>query len=159
MDDRSDTLWSPRLGPVPGVIRVVIEVPRGGFIKRRSDGSFDFISPLPCPYNYGSLIGTRASDGEPVDALVLGPPLRHGDEVEVTVRAAIGFVDAGVFDPKVICADHPLTRQERRKVARFFRRYALFKRGINALRTEPGSMGGRTVSTGWLPLETARRPY
>lgn len=157
MDDPTDTLWSPRLGAVPEVIRVVIEVPRGGFVKRRADGSVDFVSPFPCPYNYGSIVGTRAADGEPVDAIVLGPPLRHGQEVETTVRAAIGFVDAGVFDPKVVCAEHPLTRQERRQVARFFRRYALFKRGIHALRAKPGCMVGRTVSAGWLPLETAHR--
>jgi inorganic pyrophosphatase len=35
-------------------VDVVIEVPRGSFIKRGSTGHVDFISPLPCPFNYGS---------------------------------------------------------------------------------------------------------
>jgi inorganic pyrophosphatase len=135
---------------------VVVEVPRGGFIKRKSDGAVDFVSPFPCPYNYGSILDTSAPDGEPVDAIVLGPAVPVGTEIDGTVRAAIGFVDGGVFDPKVVCASHPLTGPERRKVARFFRIYALFKRGIHAMRTEDGMMVGRTVSTGWLPLESAR---
>ncbi|MDH3832481.1 MAG: hypothetical protein OEU48_12475, partial [Gammaproteobacteria bacterium] len=34
---------------------VIIEIPRGSFLKRGSSGELDFISPLPCPYNYGSV--------------------------------------------------------------------------------------------------------
>ena len=39
----------------PPEVEVVIEVPRGSFLKRGSTGQIDFISPLPCPYNYGSV--------------------------------------------------------------------------------------------------------
>jgi inorganic pyrophosphatase len=41
--------------PEPPEVEVVIEVPRGSFLKRRSTGHIDFISPLPCPFNYGSV--------------------------------------------------------------------------------------------------------
>jgi inorganic pyrophosphatase len=41
--------------PGPPEIEVVIEVPRGSFLKRGSTGHVDFISPLPCPFNYGSV--------------------------------------------------------------------------------------------------------
>ena len=39
----------------PPEAEVVIEVPRGGFLKRGSSGSIDFVSPLPCPFNYGAV--------------------------------------------------------------------------------------------------------
>ena len=45
---------SGRAAPGPE-LEVVIEVPRGSFVKRGSSGSVDFISPLPCPFNYGAV--------------------------------------------------------------------------------------------------------
>ena len=39
----------------PPEIEVVIEIPRGSFLKRGSTGHIDFVSPLPCPFNYGSV--------------------------------------------------------------------------------------------------------
>ena len=30
-------------------LEVVIEIPRGSFLKRGSTGHIDFVSPLPCP--------------------------------------------------------------------------------------------------------------
>ena len=38
----------------PPELEVVIEIPRGSFLKRGSSGRIDFVSPLPCPFNYGS---------------------------------------------------------------------------------------------------------
>ena len=40
---------------VPPEVEVVIEIPRGSFLKRGSTGHVDFVSPLPCPFNYGSV--------------------------------------------------------------------------------------------------------
>jgi hypothetical protein len=48
--------------------RVSIEVPRWGFVKRRADGGVDFVSPIPCPYNYGSILGLVAPDLVPLAA-------------------------------------------------------------------------------------------
>ncbi|MEM6992102.1 MAG: inorganic diphosphatase [Myxococcota bacterium] len=125
--------------------RVVIEVPRGGFIKRKGDGRVDFVSPLPCPYNYGSIPGVVASDGDELDALVLGPRLRAGTVIVVPVRDVVRFVDAGVEDPKVVCSAEPLTHAQRRGVERFFTVYAWFKRGL--LRARGGS--DPTFFDGW----------
>jgi len=36
-------------------LEVLIEVPRGSFLKRGSTGSIDFVSPMTCPFNYGSV--------------------------------------------------------------------------------------------------------
>jgi inorganic pyrophosphatase len=74
---------------------VVIEVPRGSFLKRGSTGRLDFVSPLPCPYNYGSVPQYLGLEGDLLDALVLGPPLaarhaRPGERPGVRSRCAIG---------------------------------------------------------------------
>jgi inorganic pyrophosphatase len=126
--------------------RVMIEVPRGGFVKRRPDGSTDFIAPLPCPYNYGSVLDTIAPDGDPLDALVLGPRLQRGEIVAMPVRAVMGFVDGGVLDPKLVCSAGPLTDKERIGIERFFRIYARFKRVVNLMR----GAGRPTKVDGWL---------
>jgi hypothetical protein len=39
----------------PPEVEVLIEIPRGSFVKRGSTGHVDFVSPLPCPFNYGSV--------------------------------------------------------------------------------------------------------
>ena len=36
-------------------LEIVIEVPRGSFLKRGLTGRIDFVSPLPCPFNYGAV--------------------------------------------------------------------------------------------------------
>jgi hypothetical protein len=33
------------------IVKVVIEVPRGSFLKRGWSGKVDFVSPCPCPFN------------------------------------------------------------------------------------------------------------
>jgi hypothetical protein len=52
--DGSPSIANPRVAraALGSALDVVIEVPRGSFVKRGSSGSIDFISPLPCPFNY-----------------------------------------------------------------------------------------------------------
>jgi inorganic pyrophosphatase len=126
-----------------------IEVPRLGLVKRRGDGRVDFVSPVPCPYNYGSVVGTLAPDGDPCDAVVLGPRLPAGTVRRVPLRGAVGFVDAGTADPKLVCADAPLTPSERRGLLRFFRVYAVLKGLLNAARGRRGA----TRCLGWRSVE------
>jgi inorganic pyrophosphatase len=135
---------------LPARVAVIIEVPRGGVVKRRGDGSLDFVSPLPSPFNYGSVPGTLAPDGDPLDALVLGPRLRAGSRVEVEVLAVLGFVDRGLLDPKLVCGPPPLQASQRRAVERFFWIYERLKRGLQRLRGQPE----RTEVLGWLPFTT-----
>lgn len=135
------------LVPKEHSVDVVIEVPRMGFVKRRDDGSLDFISPLPCPFNYGSVPGTISGDGDPLDAVVLGPRLPRGARVRARVLACVSFVDAGQDDPKWICTPtgdrlHPA---DRRRVVRFFSCYALAKRALNRLRGKQGTTAYRGI--------------
>jgi inorganic pyrophosphatase len=125
---------------------VVIDVPRGSFLKRSDDGSVDFVSPVPAPFNYGHIPGTLADDGEGIDAVVLGPRLQRGTTLTISVQERIGFLDAGVSDPKWVCSPRPLNDAERRYVERFFRHYALAKRLINWVRGRKGP----TRYLGWL---------
>lgn len=128
------------------VLTVVIDVPRWSFVKRDDDGSIDFVSPLPTPFNYGHVPGTLAEDGDAFDAVVLGPRLRRGTRIRTTIRGRVGFLDGGRDDPKWICASKPLTAGHERHVEAFFRRYATAKRLINWLRGKQGA----TRYLGWL---------
>ena len=127
-------------------LTVVIDVPRGSFLKRNDDGLIDFVSPLPCPFNYGHVPGTVADDGEAFDALILGPRLPLGSRSTVAVRGRVDFVDSGKPDPKWICGRSPLSVLERLQVEIFFRVYAAAKRLINRLRGKSGP----TRYLGWL---------
>ena len=90
-------------------LEVVIEVPRGSFLKRGSTGRVDFVSPLPCPFNYGSVPQYLGLENDLLDAVVLGPRLPAGAHV-----------------------------RQRRALMRFFAFYARCKGLLNLLRRRPG---------------------
>ena len=50
---------------------VTIEVPRWGFVKRGSTDRVDFVSPIPCPFNYGAIPDYLGGEGDLLDAVVL----------------------------------------------------------------------------------------
>ena len=119
-------------------VAVIIEVPRGSFVKRRPDGSVDFVSPLPSPFNYGSVVGQLAEDGDPLDALVLGPRLPLGARVDVEVFGEVDFIDAGDRDPKLVCSRGAAPRErDWLRVRSFFAVYARLKAGLNWARGRP----------------------
>jgi inorganic pyrophosphatase len=138
-------------GTDPPEVEVVIEIPRGSFIKRGSTGHVDFISPLPCPYNYGSVPDYIGLEGDLLDALVLGPRLRPGTLLRVKAWGAVTLTDRGMSDDKLICSSHPVSATERRDVLRFFGFYAKCKGLMNVLRRRPG----RNACDGWLEAAQA----
>lgn len=109
-------------------VTVVIEVPRGDFVKRGADGVAEYVSPLPCPFNYGSVREELGGDGDPLDAVVLGGRQRRGARVTVPVRARVRFVDGGRPDDKLVCSESEPTARERWLVTTFFAWYARAKR-------------------------------
>lgn len=119
-------------------VRVTIETPRGTFVKRDGD-RVEYVSPVPCPWNYGFVPGTSADDGDPQDALVLGPRLRRGETVEADVRGVVRFVDAGRADDKLVCGGAALTPRDLVRLRAFFRAYAVARRLLNALRGRHGA--------------------
>jgi len=126
------------LEPPGGVIDVLIESPRLSHIKRRSDGRIDFVSPLPCPFNYGCVPGSISGDGDPIDVVLLGERLARGTHVQTRVLAVVDFVDASEPDPKWICGEAPLNARDRLAVIVFFHVYAVAKGALNRLRRKRG---------------------
>jgi len=126
-------------------VDVLIEIPRGSFLKRGSNGEIDFVSPLPCPYNYGAVPQLVGLDGDLLDALVLGPRLPLGTRLRLRAWGAVTLTDRGMSDDKLICSAHPPTPSERANVLRFFHFYAKCKGLLNLWRRRPG----RNACDGW----------
>ena len=130
----------------PPEVDVVIEVPKGSFLKRGSTGHIDFISPLPCPFNYGSIPKYLGLEGDLLDAVVLGHRLPLGASLRVKAWGAVVLVDRGMTDHKLICSAAPIGFRERQRLLRFFAFYARCKSMLNVLRRQPG----RNACDGWL---------
>ena len=132
-------------------VEVVIEIPRGSFLKRGSTGQLDFISPLPCPFNYGSVDEYIGLEGDLLDAVVLGPRLQRG--VRVTVRAfgAVGLTDRGMYDDKLVCSPGTVRVWQRFLIVFFFRFYASCKGVLNFFR----GRAGRNACEGWCDASEA----
>src|SRR3954451_5893271 len=117
-----ETSRLPAGGPVE--LEILIEIPRGSFIKRGSTGKVDFIAPLPCPFNYGSVPRYLGLEGDLLDAVVLGPRMNAGARMRVKAWGAVILTDRGMTDHKMICSQQPLSADQQRSVLRFFRFYA-----------------------------------
>ena len=133
------------------MVEVVIEIPRWSFLKRGSTGSVDFVSPLPCPCNYGSIPDRIGLEGDLLDAVVLGPRLARGTRLQVPARGAIGLAERGLYDDKLICSEGPVSAVARRRLIAFFWLYITMKRGLNLLRGLPTDGG----CTGWSEAHAA----
>ncbi len=144
-DPRGGSGYTADVPTSPRIVPVVVEVPRGSLVKYTAAGAIDYISPLPCPFNYGHVPGHPGHDGDPLDAVVIGPRLARGTRVEVPVRAVIHIRDAGLIDDKLICKVTPLSRTDTFAVWVFFRSYGWTKGALNLVR----GRWGRTAYEGW----------
>ena len=145
MDSQSSA--NPRVGraALGPALEVVIEVPRGSFVKRGSSGSVDFISPLPCPFNYGAVPTLLGLEGDLLDAVVLGKRIAYGTRLRVVAWGAVTLTDRGMSDDKLICSDRAPSDRECSEVLRFFHFYARCKGILNLWRRRPG----RNSCDGW----------
>ena len=132
-------------------VEVIIEIPRGSFFKRGSTGQLDFISPLPCPFNYGSVDEYIGLEGDLLDAVVLGPRLRRGVRVTVKAFGAVGLTDRGMYDDKLICSHGKVRAWQRFLIVFFFSFYARCKGLLNYFR----GRAGRNACEGWCDAEQA----
>ena len=142
--ERFETIVPTYSTSEPPELDVVIEIPKGSFLKRGSAGQIDFISPLPCPFNYGSVPRLLGLEGDLLDAVVLGPRLPLGTRLTVKARGAVMLTDRGMTDDKLICSRHPVSYRERQEVLRFFHFYARCKGILNMLRSRPGRNASAT---------------
>ncbi len=131
--------------PNPPEVEVVIEIPRGSFVKRGSSGHVDFVSPFPCPFNYGSVPDYIGGEGDLLDAVVLGPRLPPGTHAKVKAWGAVGLSERFMYDDKLICSTEPLNLKQRHRVLLFFHFYAFCKGWLNRWR----GYRGATHCEGW----------
>jgi inorganic pyrophosphatase len=87
------------------------------------------------PVNYGFVPQTVSYDGDPFDALVLGPPLPGGRFVRGVIVGLMLMEDEKGLDSKVVLAlpgpdgrpAQALTPVQRNGIAGFFRRYKAYE--------------------------------
>ena len=130
-------------------VRVTIETPRWSFAKyalTENGGHIEFVSPLPCPFNYGFVKGTIGGDGLPLDAIVFGTRLHRGQEIELPVVAVVQFVDAGEQDDKLVCSATGLSSLNLVLLKVGFRIYVVMKRVVNFLKKKHRPTQYRGVS-------------
>lgn len=105
---------------VPDEVRVVIEVPRGDTTKYELNKELGLLGvdrimhpPVPYPANYGFLPRTLATDGDPLDALVLMQnPVAPLSLLRARPLGIFVLTDRGERDDKLICvhSDDPMYR-------------------------------------------------
>jgi inorganic pyrophosphatase len=103
------------------------------------------------PINYGFVPQTVSYDGDPFDALVLGPALATGTIVAGTIVGLLYMDDEKGYDAKVVLAPaaadgarYPLTDAIRTTVATYFREY------------KRGQAGAFSRVPGWGGVEAGR---
>ena len=126
-----------------GTVNAYIEIPRGvrrkwEFDMRENDRALDRTLPAEIggyPVNYGFVPQTVSYDGDPFDALVLGPPLPGGRFVRGVIVGLMLMEDEKGLDSKVVLAvpgpdgrpAQALTPAEQQGIAEFFRKYKAYE--------------------------------
>ena len=122
-----------------GSVNALIEIPRGDrrkweFDMRANTRAIDRMMPPEVggyPVNYGFVPQTVSYDGDPFDALVLGPALPGGRIVRGVIVGLMFMEDEKGLDSKVVLsiagADgrpiHALTAGDQKRIGDYFRRY------------------------------------
>jgi inorganic pyrophosphatase len=122
-----------------GTVNAYIEIARGDrrkweFDMRANARAIDRMMPADVggyPVNYGFVPRTVSYDGDPFDALVLGPPLPGGRIVAGAVVGLMFMEDEKGLDSKVVLSTldrdgrprHVLTADVQREIGEYFKRY------------------------------------
>ena len=113
---------------------ILIETPKGSFVKRNELGKIDYVSPIPSPFDYGRMEGFAGGDGDPMDAIWLGTRLET-ERATGHVVGVVRFVDGGETDDKWLISDKPfVSRANVRMLRVFFRVYAQVKNVLDLFR-------------------------
>jgi inorganic pyrophosphatase len=122
-----------------GTVNAYIEIARDDrrkweFDMRANRRTIDRVMPSAIggyPVNYGFVPQTISYDGDPFDALVLGPPLRGGQVIRGVVVGLMLMEDEKGVDSKVVLSPegelgqprHSMTEADERRIGDFFRTY------------------------------------
>ena len=122
-----------------GTVNAYVEIARGDrrkweFDMRANARAVDRVMPEDIggyPVNYGFVPQTVSYDGDPFDALVLGPPLPGGELARGIIVGLMYMEDEKGIDSKVVLSKvdsdgrplHRLTAGEQRRIGEYFRTY------------------------------------
>jgi inorganic pyrophosphatase len=122
-----------------GTVNAYIEIARGDrrkweFDMRANRRAIDRMIPVSIggyPVNYGFVPQTISYDGDPFDALVLGPPLPDGRFARGVAVGVMFMEDEKGLDSKIVLSRvdeagrplHPLTAADQNEIGDYFRRY------------------------------------
>lgn len=128
-----------------GTVNAYIEISRGDrrkweFDMRANTRAIDRMMPEDVggyPVNYGFVPQTVSYDGDPFDALVLGPPLPGGAVVRGVIVALMFMEDEKGLDSKVVLSvpdrdgrpQLALTAADQQRIGDYFKRYKLHEPG------------------------------
>jgi inorganic pyrophosphatase len=128
-----------------GTINAYIEIARGDRRKWELDmganaRAIDRVLPAAVggyPVNYGFVPQTVSYDGDPFDALVLGPPLSGGAIVRGVIVGLMHMTDEKGLDSKVVLSAvgsngqplHALSAPEKQRIGEFFKYYKRYDPG------------------------------
>jgi inorganic pyrophosphatase len=126
--------------PAPGLVHVVVEIPAGTNAKwevakdgssiewELEDGEPRVVAYLAYPANYGMIPGTllpreSGGDGDPLDAVLLGPALERGSVAVARPIGALLLLDEGERDDKVLAVPTAGPLSDARDLADLRKRY------------------------------------
>ena len=126
-------------------VTAYIEIARGDrqkweFDMRANKRAIDRVMPASIggyPVNYGFVPQTVSYDGDPFDALVLGPAIPGGTVVRGVIVGFMYMEDEKGLDSKVVLSPldpagrprYQLTAQDRDRIGNYFRKYKLHEPG------------------------------
>ena len=132
-------LWRDTPAMEGNLVNAYIEIPFGErnkyeFNMAQNARAIDRVIPEAIggyPVNYGIVPQTISWDGDPFDALVLGPPLKGGQLVKGIMVGIMHMEDEKGLDSKVVLsrlgpdgrATHDLTEADLERIADYFNRY------------------------------------
>lgn len=128
-----------------GTVNAYIEIPRGDrrkweFNMTRNARAIDRMMPESLggyPVNYGIVPQTISYDGDPFDALVLGPAIPGGRLVRGVIVGLMLMEDETGYDAKVVLSRtgndgkplHVLTTDDQKRMTDYFNRYKAHEPG------------------------------
>ena len=137
-----------------GTVNAYIEIARGDRRKweldmRANARAIDRMMPETLggyPVNYGFVPQTVSYDGDPFDALVLGPAIAGGETVRGIVVGLMYMEDEKGLDSKVVLSRPgpdgkpllQLTTSDRQRIGEYFKRYKEHEAGAGAYSKVPG---------------------
>lgn len=97
--------------PKPGLINVLIEIPKGSKNKYEFDKDMNafaldrvLYASVQYPYDYGFVPNTLADDGDPLDGMVImDQPTFPGCVIAARPIGMLEMVDGGDRDEKILC--------------------------------------------------------